>query len=109
MPKPVKAYPIRLVGTRSYGVAVGRAAVGDPAHIVREDGNPFDADALAVVDGDAQTLGYIPRDSWLRRALIEEAKGAVAVIAAVEAGGITLSVTLFDDGPIASRGFVPAD
>lgn len=109
MPKPVKAYPIRLAGTRSYALAVNEAVVGDRASILRETGNPFDTEALVVVDGNARTLGYIPRGSWLRRALIEEEKGAIAIVEAAEDGGVTLSVTLTDDGPIASRGFVPAD
>lgn len=109
MPKPVKAYPIRLAGTRSYVLAVSAAAIGDPAHILRETGNPFDAEALVVVDGDARTLGYVPRGNWLRRALIEEEKGASAIVEAAEDGGITLSVTLTDDGPIGERDFVPAE
>lgn len=109
MPKPVKAYPIRLVGTRSYAMAVGRAAAGDAAQLLCEDGNPFDQDAIVAVDGEGDTLGYVPRESWLHRALIEEEKGAAAIVEAAEDGGITLSVMLADDGPIGRRDFAAAD
>jgi hypothetical protein len=114
MPKPEKSYPVRLAGARSYQAAIGRAAEGDVAQLLRENGNPYDADAIVVVDGDGATLGYIPRDSWLRCALIDEGKGARAAIATVSAGdrgvsGVTIAVTLTGDGAIGARDFVPAD
>lgn len=114
MPKPVKAYPVRLAGTRSYQRAIARAAAGDVAELLRENGNPHDADALVVVDGDGQTLGYVPRDSWLRGALLDEGRGGRATIETISDGadgvaGVTIAVMLTDDGAIGERDFVPAD
>lgn len=109
MPKPEKAYPVRLAGTRSYAAAVGWAVEGDPVHILRERGNPYDPDALAVVDGDGRTLGYVPRDNWVRRALVDEGRGARARVTESDLGGLKIAVTLNDDGAIGERDFVPAD
>lgn len=114
MPKPEKAYPIRLAGTRSYQRAIARAAEGDAAAVLRENGNPYDPDALVVVDADGETLGYIPRASWLRGALLDEGKGARAAVETVSAGadgvaGVTIAVTLTDDGGVGTRDFVAAD
>ncbi|HMO74553.1 MAG TPA: HIRAN domain-containing protein [Sphingopyxis sp.] len=109
MPKPVKSYPVRLAGTRSYAMAVGWAMAGDAVQLLREPDNPFDADAIVAVDGAGRTLGYVPRDNWLRRALVDEGRGAAATVAESELGGLALSVTLTGDGPIGARDFVPAD
>lgn len=113
MPKPEKAYPVRLAGARSYQAAIGRAAEGDPVLILREYDNPHDPDALAVEDANAATLGYIPRDSWLRGALIDEGKGARARIETLSGGedgitGVTIAVTLTADGPIGGRDYAQA-
>jgi hypothetical protein len=108
MPKPVKAYPIRLAGTRSYAAAIAAAAIGDVVQLLAEDGNPYDADAIVVVDGDGATLGYVPRDNWLRGALTGEGRGARAMIDGLD-GGMTITVTLTDDGAIGRRDFVAAN
>jgi hypothetical protein len=113
MAGPEKAYPVRLAGTRSYFAAIGRATAGDAVTVLREAGNPYDADALVVVDGDGSTLGYIPRDNWLRRALVDEGKGCRATVEDREAVSaavwMTIAVTLTDDAPIGGRDFAPAD
>lgn len=118
MPKPEKAYPVRLVGTRSYVDAIARARSGDRVAILRERGNPYDAEALVAVNADGETLGYIPRDNWLRRALVDEGRGCRAVVdelvvnlPRVGEGSVqmTLFVTLVDNGPIGERDFVLAD
>ncbi len=108
MPKPVKAYPVRLAGTRSYARAIGRAAIGDVVELLYEDGNPYDTGAIVVVDGDGATLGYVPRDSWLRGPLTDEGKGARAMVDGLD-GGMTIAVTLVDEGVIGRRDFVAAD
>lgn len=101
MPKPVKSYPIRLVGTRSYLAAIATIGEGDVVQVRRENGNPYDPDALVVLDNDGARLGYIPRDSWLKRALIDEEKGCRATVEAIEAGaGVTIAVLLTGEGPI---------
>lgn len=114
MPKPEKIYPIRLVGTHSYGEAIRRAGVADIVTLLRETGNPHDEDAIVAVDSDARTLGYIARDSWLRRAIVEEGRGCRAMVRAMPAGDalgawMTIDVTLDDTAPIGTRDYVAAD
>lgn len=113
MPRPAKAYPVTLVGEQHYAEAVGEARIGDRVALLREAGNPHDAQAIAVVDVEARTLGYIPRGGWLRRALIDEGKGAAAEILNRwdgEAGFVQLSIAvmLTGDGPIDGRAFQPS-
>ncbi len=101
MPKPAKPYPIRLVGTRNYLAAIAAIGEGDVVQVRRENGNPHDPDALVVLDNDGARLGYIQRDSWLKRALIDEEKGCHAKVEAIEAGaGVTIAVLLTGNGPI---------
>lgn len=108
MSKPEKAYPIRLAGARSYAEAVAGAGAGEPVRILHEAGNPYDPDALVVVDAFDQTLGYVPRGNWVRRALVDEGRGCRATVEAAVDGGVTIAVVLTDDGAIGSRDFVPA-
>ncbi len=113
MPKPARAYPVRLAGTRGYQAAIAAAAPGDPVQLLCETGNPFDADAIAVTDARGATLGYIPRDSWVQRAVAREGKGATASIETLSTGadaitGVTIAVTLTDDGAIGARDYAPA-
>lgn len=98
LPRPAKTYPVRLAGTRSYAAALASAAVGDVVMLLCEDGNPFDPDALAIVTADGALLGYVPRDSWLRRAVLEDRRGVAARIEGLD-GGATIAVTLTDDQP----------
>ncbi len=113
MPKPVRSYPVSLVGLRGYQAAIGAAAIGDAVHILSEPDNPHDGEALVVVDGDGRALGYVPRVSWLRVALTAEGRGCRATVDELKVGdsgyiGVQLLVTLNDDGPIGTRSFVPA-
>lgn len=108
MPKPEKAYPVRLAGTMSYAGAVTGAGAGDPVRILHETGNPYDPEALVVVDAFDQVLGYIPRGNWVRRALVDEGRGCRATIEAAEDGGVTIAVVLTDEGAIGSRDYLPA-
>ena len=106
-------YSAGLVGEQHYARAVGACAVGDPAAIVQEVGNPHDDEALAVVSSGGDTLGYLPRNSWLREAILEEEKGCDVTIAKVVTGQrgfpqIVLGVTLGGD-PVGTRDYVPPE
>ena len=112
MPKPAKAYPVRLAGARSYQAAIAAASLDDAVQLLREPGNPHDPDAIAVVDALGETLGYIPRDNWVRRAIVDEGKGARATIETLSDGedgivGVTIAITLTGDGIIGMRDYAP--
>ena len=78
--------------------------------IVREPDNPFDSDALCVRTPGDETIGYVPRDSWLRSALVHEGKGCEAWIDYIggRPKGVRLGLVLTDN-PIEDRPYRPAD
>lgn len=106
-------YPVPLVGEQHYRAAVDGCSEGDDALVWHESDNPYDDRALAVTDGRGRTLGYVPKDSWLREALFDEGKGCEATILSVEGGHstdfrhVTIEVTLLPAGqkPIGLRSF----
>ncbi|MET0569347.1 MAG: HIRAN domain-containing protein [Hyphomicrobiaceae bacterium] len=75
--------PIALVCVRHHEDAVRRRSPGDRVYLVREHGNPYDADAIVVVDVDRTTLGLIGRDSWVHRVLLHQARGCTAQISQI--------------------------
>ncbi|HMO74551.1 MAG TPA: HIRAN domain-containing protein [Sphingopyxis sp.] len=108
-----KIYPVHLVGEQYYPATAHAAEIGDAVEILAEPDNPFDPDALVVVDARGRTLGYVPRDSWLHEALLGEGKGCSAVIEELEADrrgfwNVRIGVTINRDGAIGERGYVPA-
>lgn len=114
MGRPVKWYPVGLVGEQHYQAAIERAAAGDAAAVLAEQGNPFDAAALAVVDADGATLGYVPRGHWLGRALLEEGKGCRAQVQSTGTGeramlGIVIAVALTEGEAIGTRDYGRGD
>lgn len=99
-----KSYTVRIVGVSNYQKAIIDGHVGDPVVLTPEPDNPYDPRAIAVFDDYGATLGYLPRDSWLHRALLDEGKIAEAHIAQIgdENGerkgmlGVALDVSLND-------------
>lgn len=107
-------YPVPLVGEQHYQAAVRALSEGDEVSIVREMGNPYDRQALAVRDDQDRNIGYIPRDSFLREAINTEGKGCRAWIEELEPDrrghGFThvlLTVELCDED-VPERAYVPA-
>lgn len=95
-------YPTPIVGESHYQNAIGRTHEGERALICHERSNPFDAKALRVENNVGDTIGYIARSSWIRRAIHDEGRGTAATIKSItgssgEMRGIILDVTLTDD------------
>lgn len=96
-------YPVGIVGESHYQNAIRRCSNGDEVAIMHEPTNRYDARALRVSRLDGQTIGYIPKDSWVHRAVLDERKVAFAVIKSVATGssgnlGVVLSVSLDEHG-----------
>lgn len=94
-------YKVGLVGERNYQPAIERCTVGEVAFIRHEPDNPYDAKALVAVDARGATIGYVPRDHWLQRAVHKEAKSCSARVAAIGEGGsgllgVVLTVAMQD-------------
>lgn len=107
-----KAYKIGIVGERNYQDAIRSCAQGDPVLVEREPDNPYDDRALAVTRADGRVIGYIPRDSFLQRAVHDEGRGCIAEISAIRVGGeamrgVVIEVELVDSA-LSERSFVPA-
>ena len=107
-----KTYRIGIVGERSYQDAIRGCAQGDLVNVQREPDNPYDDQALAVVRTDGRVIGYIPRDSFLQKAVHKEGQGCIAEIASIRVGGeamrgVVIEVELVDT-PLSERSFVPA-
>lgn len=105
----MKLYPLGLVGESNYQPAIARTVAGERALICREPDNPHDSLALRVENGDGDTIGYVPRSSWLREAIHEQGRGVTATVKSIEGGegkalGVVLDVTLSDDD-LPERGY----
>ena len=57
-----------------------------PIELLREPANPFDTGAIVAAMPGGATIGYVPRDSFLRRAVHEEGKGTIARVALLQPG-----------------------
>lgn len=98
------AYPIGLVGESKYQPAIAKLRHGEPVLLMFEPDNPFDDGAIAAVDRRGNTIGYLPRDSWARRALLKERKGCTAKVASLRQSngghrGVVIEVVLEGDRP----------
>lgn len=106
-----RPYSIGLVGERNYQHAIAALGEGEAVTLLHEPDNPYDERAIAAAcHGD--TIGYLPRDSWLTDALLDEGKGVTARIKRLNRGeagvvGVVVEVRL-DGSPIRERSYVPA-
>jgi hypothetical protein len=74
---------VRIAGVSFYQEALERCAAGEPVRFVHEPDNPHDELALQVVSMCGETIGYVPRGSWLRIAIHEQGRGVSGVIASI--------------------------
>ncbi len=101
-------YPVAIVGKQHYQRAIAAIGEADDVVLLHEPDNPYDDRAIAVVcHGD--TIGYLPRDCWLARALIDEGKPVSARVARLsndEQGiiGVTIEARLPGE-PLRDRSF----
>jgi hypothetical protein len=89
-----RRYLVGIVGEANYQPAIRACSPGQRVEIIHEQGNPYDADALAVLSSAGRTIGYVARDSWLRAAIHEEGKGCDASIKDIRGEGGKLGVVL---------------
>ena len=82
-PEPKRSYPAEVVGESFYQQDLIDCQVGEPVHLFHEPDNPHDAKAIAIVSIRDKTIGYLPRDSWLRRPLLTERKDYSAAIESI--------------------------
>lgn len=105
-----RKYSVSVTGERNYQDAIAAIGEGEAAVLYHEPDNPFDDRAVAVsCHGD--TIGYLPRDSWLTEVVLDEGKGCSARVSRLSRGakgitGVTLDVKL-GGAPVEERAFDP--
>lgn len=106
-----KQYPVRLVGEQHYDGACARSRTGQEVFILHEVGNPHDELALVAKNELGETIGYVPRESFVRGVYHEQGRSVIATITerARENGQwqITLGVEV-DDEPGDQVAYKPA-
>jgi hypothetical protein len=103
-------YTVHLVGEANYQAAIANLSAGDPVTIEHEPDNPHDPRALRCADVTGATIGYIERDSWLARAMIDQKTAIRAGVKAIIGGekgkptrGVVLTVLTGADAKPGSR------
>lgn len=95
-------YFLRLTGVSHYQDALAETYENEAVRFFHEPDNPYDEMAIRVENVRERTLGYVPRNSWLRTVIHEQGRGVAGVVASVGMGracllGATISVTICAD------------
>lgn len=99
-PRPQRSYATNIVGESHYQAAIARCQAGDPVLLCKEVGNPHDERAIVVKTLSGETIGYLPRTSWLQRVIHDEGHGARATIKTLYVGplrAVVLDVAISSD------------
>lgn len=79
-------YIVPIVGEADHQETLKRAEVGQAVSLIPEPQNPVDENAIKVVIGDSDTIGYLQRDSWLHQIILVNEKPVFAQIKELRAG-----------------------
>ncbi|AMK19357.1 HIRAN domain-containing protein [Sphingobium sp. MI1205] len=103
----IKTYDAGLVGEARYQKAVRETRYGERVSLVHETDNRHDPLAVVARNASGQVIGYVPRDSWLQRAIAKERKDVAAYVVEVTGGtrdkpssGIVLRVAIGDQAEL---------
>lgn len=96
-----RTYSVKVAGTSKYQKAVYQCSIGQAVSFVPEPTNQHDSRAIAVITEYGEFIGYLPKGGWLTRVLLDEARGAAAIISDLTGGigdrrtvGVNLNVKL---------------
>jgi hypothetical protein len=76
-------YPVGIVGESHYQPAIRKCRQGQSVSIVPEPTNQYDKRALRVVSAQGETIGYIPKSSFVQRLVHDEHRAVSARIHAI--------------------------
>ncbi|AJP72947.1 HIRAN domain-containing protein [Sphingomonas hengshuiensis] len=103
-------YTVNIVGESHYQDEIERCEAGELVDLRPEPGNRFDRRAIRVVSQADETIGYLPRDGFLTRLIIDEEKPVFALIEHITGGtpdrpslGVVLNCATGGDGLEACR------
>lgn len=94
-----KSYFVGLKGESSYQKAIKRLTEDERVTIEHDKGNAHDSEALVVKTLSGSTIGYIPREHFLKRAFFKEKKHLDARIKSINSGpgapsGVVIAVVM---------------
>lgn len=78
-----KAYRVNVVGESYRQAEISRTKVGQGIRLLHDARNSFDTRAIMVVTTNDEQIGFLPRNGWLTRALLDEQCDYVARIAEI--------------------------
>lgn len=81
-------YTTPLVAESFYQAEIAQVREGDAITLAHEPSNKFDSRAIQAITSNGQVIGYLKRESWLGRLIIDEGAKVTATIARVTGGGI---------------------
>lgn len=106
-----KKYKVGIVGESNYQDAIEQTEPGEPVDFFREPDNPHDEHAVVVTNMHGQKIGYLARDSWVRRAIVQDGKPCCALIKSIKKSGgnygVVLDLSLAGDA-IGTRPYEPS-
>ncbi|PZQ21267.1 MAG: hypothetical protein DI569_12630 [Sphingopyxis macrogoltabida] len=93
---------LRLAGVSHHQQALADTCIGEAVRFFHEPDNPYDCMAIRVENSGGQTLGYVPRNNWLRTVVHEKGRGVAGVIDSIGMSracllGATISVSICAD------------
>lgn len=91
-----RLYPVGVVGESNYQPAIRRTRVGQPVSFKHEPSNKYDRRAIMVTSSNGELIGYLPRESWLHRVMLDEGQQVSARIKAIDGSprGVVLDLVL---------------
>lgn len=108
VPRPARAYAINVVGWAYYQNGIGKCRAGDRLELFRELGNPYDSRATVVKTVGGETIGYVPRSSWLQRVIHDDGCGATVLFKGLETGTPVIEVMVSSE-PLGEVAWHPPD
>lgn len=79
-PRSNGPYYVNIVGESYWQDEIARCSVGEEVILAHDTNNSHDPRAIAVVGPRYERIGFLPRDGWLTRALIDEKHSYKATI-----------------------------
>jgi hypothetical protein len=94
----------RVAGVSFYQEALERCSPGEAVRFVHEPDNPHDPLAIRIVSIHGETVGYVPRATWVHHVVHQLGRGLSGVLASIGYSrncllGATISVAICDDAP----------
>ncbi|WP_328277714.1 HIRAN domain-containing protein [Sphingobium sp.] len=87
-------WPVNLAGESFYQEAISACEPGQGVALIPEPGNAHDPRAIMVWSEAGEQIGYVPRDSWVADALLDEGDTLFAVIASMHGDAPMRAVVL---------------